>query len=90
MLGHCGSISSSPLQRLRGARGRHQQAVRLVARREGVLLDPVYTGKAMAGLIGLTRQGYFTAGQRVLFIHTGGTPVLFQSRLEDAVAPAMR
>jgi D-cysteine desulfhydrase len=41
---------------------------------KGVLLDPVYTGKAMAGLIGLVRRGDFRQGQKVLFVHTGGSP----------------
>lgn len=53
------------------------EAVTLTARLEGLLLDPVYTGKAMAGLIDLIRQGTFERGQRVLFWHTGGTPGLF-------------
>jgi D-cysteine desulfhydrase len=52
------------------------EAVRLLARTEAVLLDPVYTGKAMAGLIGLARAGEFSAGERVLFLHTGGLPAL--------------
>jgi D-cysteine desulfhydrase len=52
-------------------------AVRMLARVEGILLDPVYTGKAMAGLIGLVRRGTFKAGQRVLFVHTGGAPALY-------------
>jgi len=53
------------------------EAVQLLARSEGILLDPVYTGKVMAGLIGLARQGELRAGERVLFIHTGGMPSLF-------------
>ena len=53
------------------------EAVRLLARTEGILLDPVYTGKAMAGLVDLIRKGHFKKGQRVLFIHTGGSPALF-------------
>jgi D-cysteine desulfhydrase len=52
------------------------EAVRLLARTEGVLLDPVYTGKAMAGLIDLVRKGYFPKDSRVLFVHTGGSPAL--------------
>lgn len=52
-------------------------AMTLAAREEGLLLDPVYTGKSMAGLIGLVRSGAFTAGQTVLYLHTGGTPALF-------------
>lgn len=53
------------------------EAVRTVARLEGVLLDPVYTGKAMAGLIDLSRQGVWKKGERVIFLHTGGLPALF-------------
>jgi len=53
-----------------------REAIRLVAQREGILLDPVYTGKAMAGLIDLIRWGAFTRGQTVLFWHTGGTASL--------------
>lgn len=52
-------------------------AVELVARLEGILLDPVYTGKAMAGLIGLIRQDFFMKGANVLFVHTGGSPALY-------------
>ncbi|HZZ34688.1 MAG TPA: D-cysteine desulfhydrase [Caulobacteraceae bacterium] len=53
------------------------EAVRMLASLEGVLLDPVYTGKAMAGLIGLIRRGHFKASERVLFLHTGGSPALY-------------
>ena len=53
------------------------EAVRLLAQVEGILLDPVYTGKAMAGLIALVRSGTFKEGQRVLFVHTGGAPALY-------------
>ncbi len=53
-----------------------REAIRLVAQKEGVLLDPVYTGRAMGGLIDLIRWGAFTRGQRVLFWHTGGTAAL--------------
>lgn len=53
------------------------EAVRLLARLEGILLDPVYTGKAMAGLIGLVRSGEVAADEKVLFVHTGGWPALF-------------
>lgn len=48
------------------------ETIRYVARTEGLLLDPVYTGKAMHGLISEIRKRTFTKGQRVLFIHTGG------------------
>ncbi len=53
------------------------EAVQMLARTEAILLDPVYTGKAMAGLIDLIRSETFTAGQNVLFLHTGGSPALF-------------
>lgn len=52
------------------------EAVQWLARSEGVLLDPVYTGKVMAGLIGLARAGHFRDGERVVFMHTGGLPGL--------------
>jgi D-cysteine desulfhydrase len=53
------------------------EAVQMLARTEGVLLDPVYTGKIMAGLIGLAREGFFKPDERVLFLHTGGFPSVF-------------
>lgn len=53
------------------------EAVRMVASLEGVLLDPVYTGKAMAGLIALARQGRWRSRDKVLFLHTGGSPALY-------------
>jgi D-cysteine desulfhydrase len=52
------------------------EAVQMLARTESILLDPVYTGKIMAGLIGLSRKGYFRKDENVLFIHTGGAPSL--------------
>lgn len=52
------------------------EAVQTLARTEGILLDPVYTGKVMAGLIGLARSGELRPGERVLFLHTGGLPSL--------------
>jgi L-cysteate sulfo-lyase len=54
-----------------------REAVRLVALTEGILLDPVYTGKAMAGLIDHVRTGLIPQGSTVVFIHTGGVPALF-------------
>jgi len=53
------------------------EAVNLFARTEGVLLDPVYSGKAAAGLIDLVRKGAFGKGTNVLFLHTGGSPALY-------------
>ncbi|MCX7025332.1 MAG: D-cysteine desulfhydrase family protein [Spirochaetes bacterium] len=57
-----------------------RDAVRLFARTEGLLLDPVYTGRAAAGLIDLVRTGYFKKDETVLFWHTGGQPALFADR----------
>jgi len=53
------------------------EAVQALARTEAILLDPVYTGKILAGLIGLARSGAIAASERVLFLHTGGMPSLF-------------
>lgn len=53
------------------------EAVTLLARTESILLDPVYSGKAMSGLIDLVRKGVFPAGSNVLFLHTGGSPALY-------------
>jgi D-cysteine desulfhydrase len=58
------------------------EAVQLLARTEAVLLDPVYTGKVMAGLMGLARAGHFKPGARVLFLHTGGLPAAHVYRRE--------
>jgi len=52
------------------------EAVQMLARTEAILLDPVYTGKAMAGLIDLSRKGFLRADENVLFLHTGGAPAL--------------
>jgi D-cysteine desulfhydrase family pyridoxal phosphate-dependent enzyme len=52
-------------------------AIRLAARTEGLFLDPTYTGKALAGLIGEIRAGRIQAGETVVFLHTGGEPGLF-------------
>jgi D-cysteine desulfhydrase family pyridoxal phosphate-dependent enzyme len=53
------------------------EAIRLVAQTEGIFLDPVYSGKAMAGLIDLIRRGEINHRHKVLFLHTGGAPSLF-------------
>jgi len=52
-------------------------AIKLVAKNEGIFLDPVYTGKAMAGLIDLIHKGKFASNDTVIFMHTGGVPALF-------------
>lgn len=53
------------------------EAIRLVARTEGIFLDPVYTGKAMSGLIGEIKKGAIGKDETVVFVHTGGTPIIF-------------
>jgi L-cysteate sulfo-lyase len=53
------------------------EAVTMLARMEGILLDPVYSGKGMAGLIDLCRKGHFKKGQNVVFLHTGGAVALY-------------
>jgi D-cysteine desulfhydrase family pyridoxal phosphate-dependent enzyme len=59
------------------------EALRAVARLKGLILDPVYTSKAMGGLIGWIREGRFTDRQTVLFWHTGGAPALFADSFAD-------
>ena len=60
-----------------------RDAIRTVARTEGLLLDPVYTGRAMGGLIDLIRRGHFSRDEQILFWHTGGTAAL--SAFADAL-----
>ena len=66
-------ISSS----MKASRLNMEEAVTLFARTEGILLDPVYTGKAAAGLVDLVRKGEFPEGSNVAFLHTGGAPSLY-------------
>ncbi|MGK7909929.1 MAG: D-cysteine desulfhydrase family protein [Synechococcus sp.] len=54
-----------------------REAIAIIAQQEGVLLDPVYTGRAMGGLLDMIRAGELTKSDRVLFWHTGGAPALF-------------
>jgi 1-aminocyclopropane-1-carboxylate deaminase len=53
-----------------------KQAIRLAARLEGMITDPVYEGKSMQGLIDLTKKGFFPKGSKVLYAHLGGAPAL--------------
>ena len=53
------------------------EAIRMLAELEGILLDPVYSGKGMAGLIDLVRKGEFNASEKIVFLHTGGSAALF-------------
>jgi D-cysteine desulfhydrase family pyridoxal phosphate-dependent enzyme len=66
------------------------ETVAQVARTEGILLDPVYTGKAMTGLLNLVKNSHFSDTDVVVFLHTGGTPALFPYReglLKDLPVP---
>jgi L-cysteate sulfo-lyase len=54
-----------------------REAIRSMARSEGIILDPVYTGRAFGGLVDLIRKGAFKRDECVLFWHTGGAPALF-------------
>jgi D-cysteine desulfhydrase len=62
--------------------GGEREAIRMFARTEGLLLDPVYTGRAAAGLIDLIRKGFFKQEETVLFWHTGGQPALFADKYQ--------
>lgn len=64
---------------------KEKEAIYLFASQEGLLLDPVYTGRAAAGLVDLIRSGFFKSGEAVLFWHTGGAPALFADRYQDLV-----
>jgi D-cysteine desulfhydrase len=65
---------------------REREAIRLLAQTEGILVDPVYTGRALAGLIDLIRKGTFDKDETVLFWHTGGTVALF-AYVEELLSP---
>lgn len=64
-----------------------EEAIRLFAETEGLLLDPVYTGRAAAGMIDLIRSNFFKPGETVLFWHTGGQPALFAESYASALRP---
>jgi L-cysteate sulfo-lyase len=85
LLGHSGHLPASAVQVEPGYAGpgygiatsEMVDAVRQAARSEGLVLDPVYSGKAMAGLLGLIEDGAFDEDETVVFLHTGGLPGLF-------------
>ena len=62
-----------------------REAVRLFAKHEGLLLDPVYTGRAAGGMIDLIRRGFFKKDETVLFWHTGGQPALFAEKYANRI-----
>jgi D-cysteine desulfhydrase family pyridoxal phosphate-dependent enzyme len=64
---------------------REREAIHLFATCEGLLLDPVYTGRAAAGMIDLIRKGFFTRDETVLFLHTGGQPALFADQYANKI-----
>jgi D-cysteine desulfhydrase len=66
--------------------GAERESIQLFAKYEGLLLDPVYTGRAAAGLIDLIRRGFFKKEETVLFWHTGGQPVLFAEKYQSELA----
>lgn len=62
-----------------------REAVKLFAKHEGLLLDPVYTGRAAAGMIDLIRKGFFRKDETILFWHTGGQPALFAEKYANKI-----
>src|SRR5215475_6044216 len=64
---------------------REREAIHLFATCEGLLLDPVYTGRAAAGMIDLIRKGFFKNDETVLFLHTGGQPALFADQYANKI-----
>lgn len=66
------------------------EAMRLFASTEGLLLDPVYTGRAAAGLIDLIRRGLLKKGKTVVFWHTGGQPALFADKYAGQIADSLQ
>jgi D-cysteine desulfhydrase family pyridoxal phosphate-dependent enzyme len=62
-----------------------RESIKLFAKHEGLLLDPVYTGRAAAGMIDLIRKGFFKKDETILFWHTGGQPALFAERYANQI-----
>lgn len=62
-----------------------REAIHLFAKHEGLLLDPVYTGRAAAGMIDLVRKKFFKKDETVLFLHTGGQPALFADKYANKI-----
>ena len=60
-------------------------SINTFAKQEGLLLDPVYTGRAAGGMLDLITKGFFERGEKVLFWHTGGTPGLFAEQYQGFV-----
>ncbi len=64
--------------------------MRTALRAAGLLLDPVYTAKALAALPGLVLDGVIAPGETVVFLHTGGSPAVFSSSVADALLACLR
>jgi len=62
-----------------------REAINLFAKTEGLLLDPVYTGRAAAGLIELARNGFFRSDDTIIFLHTGGQPAIFVDSYQNMI-----
>jgi 1-aminocyclopropane-1-carboxylate deaminase/D-cysteine desulfhydrase-like pyridoxal-dependent ACC family enzyme len=62
-----------------------REAIHLFAKYEGLLLDPVYTGRAAGGMIDLIRKRFFKKDETVLFLHTGGQPALFANEYASKI-----
>jgi len=67
--------------------GLERGAILTFANREGILLDPVYTGRAAGGLLDLLQRGFFSGNEVILFWHTGGQPALFADNYREALRP---
>jgi L-cysteate sulfo-lyase len=80
-------VSSDYLGEGYGVAGQPElEAIQMFARSEGLFLDPVYTGRAAAGMIDLIRSGYIQKHESVLFWHTGGAPALFAGQYSDLLS----
>jgi 1-aminocyclopropane-1-carboxylate deaminase/D-cysteine desulfhydrase-like pyridoxal-dependent ACC family enzyme len=66
------------------------EAIKLLARTEGIVLDQVYTSKTMAGYIDMVKRGVFETGETVVFLHTGGLPTIFLREMSEWIAEDVR
>ena len=69
---------------------RARQAIYTMGQKEAILLDPCYTGKAFGGLLDMTETGKITKGSKVLFLHTGGTPALYNPKHRRAMEQELK
>ena len=69
---------------------RARRAIYLMGRKEAILLDPCYTGKAFGGLLDMMETGKIPKGSRVLFLHTGGTPALYNPKHQQALEAELK